>query len=261
MLLLVLAAVVLERLPCERDREDPFAVAPANRGRRSSSPSPPRLLEREDAVRLRTPREGVDTLRLLALWGRGERQKARASAVRRSCILEAGKANRYRNISTTCCAGEVLVATKSSAVPTLPAHTDNTKRGTPGNVLGREYIAETIKKQIAMPRRQQRTRVNVSCRRRDTRTGKGRRLRNSRSRHEELAHGLEHPTTPALKHLVRGLFFGPTPAAPVRGAPTRRARRRRHRSFFGALAGRRGSQAEHGGHLANGGKNKQCSEQ
>lgn len=30
------------------------------------------------------------------------------------------------------------------------------KRGTAGNVLGREYIAETIKKQIAMPRRQQR---------------------------------------------------------------------------------------------------------
>lgn len=74
MLLLVLAAVVLERrLPCDTGRREeeaplplPFAAAVAKSGRRSSSPSPPRLLERDDAPRLR-PRDGVEKLRLLAL--------------------------------------------------------------------------------------------------------------------------------------------------------------------------------------------------
>lgn len=78
---------------------------------------------------------------------------------------------------------------------------------------------------------------------------------NSRSRHEALAQGLQHPATPALKHLLRGVFLGP--AAPGRRGPTGPSRRRRRRRFFGTLAGRRGGQAEHRGHLVKGGSTQQ----
>lgn len=104
MLLLVLAAVVLERLPCETGLEAPFAVALAKSGRRSSSPSPPRLLERDDAARLRGPRDGVEKLRLLALALWGGRNACHGD--RRSCIRKRGKGTQT-GAHTPRCAGEV----------------------------------------------------------------------------------------------------------------------------------------------------------